>query len=140
MRIFLAAVVAVVLNVTAWGQTLPDADKQAIEQVISGQLQAFAADNGSGAFAFAAPLVKGIFPDPDAFMTMVKKGYQPVYRNKAHSFGESFLDNMGRPAQRVTITATDGKRYEAVYTMEHQPDGSWKIAGCYLIEIPAVDA
>ncbi len=140
MRAVLAMIVALLFTVAAVAQGVPDAEKQAMENAISGQLQAFAADDGVGAYEFAAPLVKGIFSNVDTFMAMVKKGYQPVYRNKAHTFGESYIDNMGRPAQRVTITAADGKRYEAVYTMERQPDGTWKIAGCYLIEIPAVDA
>ena len=33
-----------------------------------------------------------------------------------------------------------GKRYEAVYAMQQQPDGSWKIAGVQMVEIPGVDA
>lgn len=40
----------------------------------------------------------------------------------------------------MRLTALDGKRYEALYTMERQPDGAWKIAGCVLIAIPGLDA
>ena len=33
----------------------------------------------------------------------------------------------GRPIQRVTIVGPDGLNYEAIYTMERQPDGTWQI-------------
>jgi hypothetical protein len=140
MRILIAAILSVFLLVPAFAQAPSDTDKAAIEAVIDGQLKAFAADNGAGAYEFAAPIIKGVFPDAETFMSMVKRGYEPVYRNKTYSFGETFQDNQGRPAQRVVITAADGKRYEAVYSMEKQPDGSWKIAGCYLIKIQDLDA
>ncbi len=110
-------------------------DQQAIEQVIRQQLQAFAADNGAEAFDYAAPLIQNMFGDPDNFIAMVKKGYPPVYRNKSYTFEKLATDSAGRPAQHVTIVTADGKTYTAVYTMEQQPDGSWKISGCYLAQI-----
>lgn len=140
MRFVLLMIVSLFVAVSARADSAAEPDRSAIQSVIDGQLKAFAADKGAEAYEFAAPIIKGIFPDPETFMSMVKRGYQPVYRNKAYSFGETFEDNLGRPAQRVVITALDGKRYEAVYSMEKQPDGSWKIAGCYLIEIKGLDA
>lgn len=136
-RLFTALVVWFALSLSAWAQSSPD-DK-AMQNVIDAQLKAFSVDDAAGAYGLAAPLIQKMFPSTGAFMAMVKQGYQPVYRNKAYSFGDSFIDQMGRPAQRVTITGVDGKQYEAVYTMERQPDGSWKIAGCYLIERPSTD-
>jgi Domain of unknown function (DUF4864) len=112
-------------------------DAADIKAVIESQLNAFATDNGPAAYAHAAPIVQGIFPTVDGFMSMVKKGYQPVYRNTARIFGDIFQDNLNRPAMRVVLTGQDGKRYEALYAMEKQQDGSWKIAGCVIIAIPA---
>ncbi len=140
MRLVFVILISLLFAVSVRAQESSDSDESAIQSVIDGQLKAFATDNGLGAYEFAAPLVKGIFPDATTFMSMVKKGYQPVYRNKTYTFGESFQDNLGRPAQRVVITAMDGKRYEAVYSMEKQPDGTWKIAGCYLVAIQELDA
>ena len=119
---------------------LTPADRIAVQQVISGQLEAFKADNGPLAYSFAAPLVTKIFPTVDMFMARVTRGYQAVYTNSQYKFGEIGADTLGRPAQHVTITAGDGKRYEAIYAMEKQPDGSWKIAGVQMVEIPSVDA
>ena len=117
-----------------------NADQSAFQAVISGQLEAFKKDDGPAAYSFAAPIVKGIFPNAETFMGMVKRGYEPIYKNTKYSFGDLATDSLGRPAQHVIITATNGKRYEAVYAMQQQPDGSWKIAGVQMVEIPSVDA
>jgi hypothetical protein len=110
-----------------------------IKAVIEDQLNAFAVDNGTQAYSHAAPIVRQVFPSADMFMTMVKKGYAPVYRNTSRVYGKVFQDGLGRPAMRVVLTGADDKRYEAIYSMEQQPDGSWKIAGCVIVVIPAQD-
>jgi hypothetical protein len=141
MRKFAAALfVCVCLMSSAFAEELSPLDKQATQSVITDQLNAFAADDGSKAFSFAAPLIRNSFSDAETFMRMVKNGYAPVYRNKNHVFGESFTDQLGRPAQRVTLTAVDGRRYEAIYTLEKQPNGTWKISGCFLTPVPEVGA
>lgn len=112
-------------------------DQDQIKTVIESQLNAFAIDNGAEALSYAAPLVKQIFQTPEQFMAMVKQGYQPVYRNSNRIFGDVFKDGLGRPAMRVVLTGADGKRYEALYAMEKQNDGLWKIAGCVILAIPA---
>lgn len=120
--------------------TLParaDADSDAIKNVIESQLNAFAVDDGEKAYSHAAPIVKFAFKNADTFMSMVKRGYQPVYRNTGRVFGDAFVDGLGRPAMRVVLTGADGKRYEAMYSMEKQADGSWKISGCVILQIPA---
>jgi ketosteroid isomerase-like protein len=114
-----------------------ESDQDQIKTVIEEQLNAFAVDDGATALTYAAPMVKQIFRTPEQFMAMVKKGYQPVYRNSARLFGDVFQDGLGRPAMRVVLTGADGKRYEAMYAMEKQADGTWKIAGCVILAIPA---
>ena len=95
-------------------------------RVITGQIEAFRADDGARAYGYAAPMIKQIFPNPDVFMDMVRQGYQPVYRPQSFSFGEAGFSASGRPIQRVTVVGPDGITYEAIYTMERQPDGSWQ--------------
>ncbi len=119
---------------------LAAADKTAIQDAISGQLEAFKVEDGAKAYSYAAPIVTGVFPSVEIFMGMVKRGYEPIYTNTKYGFGTVVTDNLGRPAQHVTITAANGKRYEAVYAMEKQKDGSWKIAGVQMVEIPGVNA
>jgi Domain of unknown function (DUF4864) len=126
-----------VLSCTAQAQTA--AERDAMQQVVEGQLNALAADDGSAAYGFAAPFVHKVFPTVDVFMAMVKGGYRPVYRNSDRKFGEVSPDPLGRPAVHVTLTAEDGKHWEAVYSMEQQKDGSWKIAGCTLQAVAGTD-
>jgi len=136
-RFLISALLFVFLLAPAQAES---ADQSAFQAVISGQLEAFKKDDGQTAYSFAAPIVKGIFPSAEIFMGMVKRGYEPIYKNTKYVFGDLATDSLGRPAQHVIITASNGKRYEAVYAMQQQPDGSWKIAGVQMVEIPSVDA
>jgi Domain of unknown function (DUF4864) len=124
----------------AMAADVSDADKQNFKAIITSQLEAFKADNGPAAYSFAAPIVTKLFPNPEIFMTMVERGYPPVYRNEKFSFGTSTIDQFGRPNQHVTIRTASGKAYDAVYALEKQADGSWKIAGCSLVEIEETGA
>jgi Domain of unknown function (DUF4864) len=138
LRHFFAALLTVFFSFAAHADGLADADKQSFQTIISGQLEAFKADQGDLAYSFAAPYVQKVFPTVEIFMGMVKRGYEPIYRNTDYKFGIVGVDGLGRPAQHVTVTASTGKHYDAVYSMEQQKDGTWKIAGCTLLEIPGV--
>lgn len=140
LKFFMAALIAILFAWPAHADSISESDKSAFREIVTAQLEAIKADNGEAAYTYAAPIIKGIFPNAETFMAMVKRGYEPVYRNNGYKMGAASLDSLGRPALHVTITATDGKRYEAVYAMERQPDGTWKIAGCTLAEIPGADA
>ncbi|MFN4142503.1 DUF4864 domain-containing protein [Aestuariivirga sp.] len=113
----------------ARADTLSPQDKAAFAEVITGQIEAFRADDGPRAYAFAAPSIKRIFPDPELFMKMVRNGYMPVYRPQSFRFGDATFGASGRPTQRVSLVGPDGLSYEAIYTMERQPDGTWLING-----------
>ena len=115
-------------------------DQGAMQQVISGQLDAFRAGDQAKAYSYAAPLIQNFFPTVGGFTAMVKKGYDPIYSNKSYSFGSLVESPNGQPLQHVIIVSATGKRYEAIYAMQKQDDGSWKIAGCQLVELAAVDA
>ena len=115
-------------------------DESDFRAVIADQIAAFEADDSARAYSHAAPIIRELFPDPERFMGMVKQGYQPVYRAKSYSFGKAGFSASGRPIQRVTIVGPDGLTYEAIYTMERQPDGSWEITGCALVRSPDISA
>jgi hypothetical protein len=110
----------------------PDAtDAAAIRHVIEAQLKAFRADDGAQAFSYASPAIQSIFKDPDTFMSMVRAGYQPVYRPREVEFRD-LVPVQGRLTQRVLVVGPDGVPVVAQYVMERQPDGSWRIDGCTL--------
>ena len=115
--------------------SLSAADQQAIQAVIQDQLDAFNRDDGVRAFSHASPTIQGIFQTVEVFMTMVRDGYPPVYRSAQAEFGALQFMN-GEPVQEVYITGQDGLSALAVYTMERQEDGSWRINGCTLLKAP----
>jgi len=125
-------------NLTARADEISRADQSAFQEIINDQIAAFNADDGLRAYSHAAPVIKQLFPSPDVFMSMVRQGYQPVYRQKSFGFGEA-LDDMGRPAQEVTIVDVNGQTWTAIYSFERQANGSWKISGCRLVKVPGAD-
>jgi hypothetical protein len=108
-------------------------DIVAAQGVIRAQEQAFSRDDAEAAYSHAAPEIRQIFPQADIFMQMVRQGYAPVYRHKSFEFGETRAAG-GRIAQRVHIVDDNGEAWEAMYTLEQQPDGSFKITGCTLLK------
>jgi hypothetical protein len=140
LRSALAIVLWWFLSLSAFADTISVAEKAEFQRIITAQITAFRADDGQAAYDFAAPVVKNIFPTPEIFMAMVKQGYPQVYRPQSFNFTETLIDPMGRPAQKMTVVGPDGKSYIALYSMEKQPDGTWLISGCTLLEIPGVDA
>ena len=140
LRSALAIVLWWFLSLSAFADSTSGAEKAEFQRIITAQITAFRADDGQAAYDFAAPVVKNIFPTPEIFMAMVKQGYPQVYRPQSFNFTETLIDPMGRPAQKMTVVGPDGKSYIALYSMEKQPDGTWLISGCTLLEIPGVDA
>ena len=108
-------------------------DVAAAQGVIRAQEQAFSRDDAATAYSHAAPEIRQIFPQADIFLQMVQQAYPPVYRHKSFEFGEARAAD-GRIAQRVHIVDANGEAWEALYTLEQQPDGSLKITGCSLLK------
>ncbi|APO50826.1 DUF4864 domain-containing protein [Bradyrhizobium diazoefficiens] len=108
-------------------------DVAAAQGIIRAQEQAFVRDDATAAYSYAAPAIKEIFPAPDIFMSMVQNGYAPVYRHKSFEFGDSKTEG-NWIAQRVHIVDANGEAWEALYTLEQQADGSYKITGCSLLK------
>jgi hypothetical protein len=118
------------LAFSAQAQVSPS-DQEAIRDVIQRQVDAFRRDDGEAAFGLASPAIRVMFGNPDVFMDMVRQGYQPVYRPQVFEFRE-IVDLHGLPTQKVHVIGPDGRPVTAFYPMAQQPDGSWRIEGCYL--------
>ena len=108
-------------------------DVAAALSVVRAQEQAFGRGDAAAAYSHAAPSIQQIFPEADVFMRMVQQAYPPVYRHRSFEFGEARAAN-GQIAQRVHIVDADGEAWEALYTLEQQPDGTLKITGCSLLK------
>ena len=109
------------------------ADQAAIRTVIEHQLAAFQRDDAAAAFSYASPGIQAKFGTPDIFMEMVRTGYQPVYRPRETEFRELVASPAGL-VQKVLFVGPDGRPVLALYSMERQDDGSWRISGCVLVE------
>ncbi len=106
-------------------------DADDIRSVIEAQIEGFRRDDGEARCSFSVPAIKEMFPTVDAFMGMVRRGYQPVYRPKSFVFGP--LKQDGRAfIQQLRIVGPDDRDWAAVYTPERQPDGDLRVTGCYV--------
>ncbi len=117
------------------GAPIGRADTAAIQAVIAHQLGAFHHDDGQAAFSDASPSIQQIFHDPDTFMQMVKTGYLPVYRSSQVEFRDLGMIE-GKLIQQVYMVGPDGVAVLALYEMQRQPDGSWRINGCSIARAP----
>ncbi len=136
MRIVLALMF---LLMASAAQAQSPGDRAAIETVITRQLDAFRQDDAQAAFAQASPMIQHMFGTPENFIAMVAHGYPPVYRPRQTTFGPLELQ-ADQFIQKVEIVGPDGASYLALYAMERQPDGSWKIGGCQLTESESLGA
>ena len=128
------AVLAVFAAVPVGTQT-SDADQAAIRQVIQSQIAAFQKDDGPTAYGYASPTIQQKFINPEVFMEMVRTGYPAVYHPRTVEFRDLKVES-GRLLQEVFVVGPDGSPALAIYEMQRQPDGSWRINGCWLTGAP----
>lgn len=103
-----------------------------IQTVIADQLDAFGKDDDTRAYDHAAEVIKRIFPSKSIFMEMVRTGYPPIYRAKSWSFSEPTPLENGY-SQIVRLTDEQGRQWNALYTLERDSTGEWKITGCRIL-------
>lgn len=114
-------------------------DPAAIRSVIEEQIAAFGRDDGPSAFSHASPAIRRQFGTPERFMQMVRQAYRAVYRPRATAFKPLYRD--GEDIwQPVEIIGPDGSPVLALYRMERQPDGTWRIGGCVLLPLSGESA
>ncbi len=131
MRVFLA--LALALFAVAVPVSAAD-DVSTAQGIIQSQADALSRDDAATAYSYASPGIQGVFSSADMFISMVRTNYPPIYRHKTFEFGKVKAED-GKVVQEVHITDTDGVPWDALYTLEHQPDGSIKISGCLLVKV-----
>ena len=127
---FLSVLVGLWLALPAHAQS--PGDQAAIRGTIERQIQAFRADDGAAAFAFADANIQSMFGNPERFMAMVRQGYAMIYRPRSYAFGDAKTDG-DVIAQIVEFDGLDGTSAVALYYMARQQDGSFRIAGVELL-------
>ncbi len=134
MRWTLAALLLLCAMVgPAWAQAdLSAADRTAIQGVITRQIDAFRHDDADAAFGFASPGIQDQFGTPGRFLDMVRRAYPAVHRPRAMEFTELRLGE-GAVVQEVELVGPDGALETALYAMERDAAGTWRISGCTLV-------
>jgi hypothetical protein len=113
------------------GPSHPAADWEKIRGVVAAQREALVAGDGERAFAFATPALRRQYGSAAAFMRMVRSGYQALVDARYVEFLEGAVID-GSTIQPLRLVMPDGAVLVALYTMERQPDGAWRIAGCVI--------
>jgi hypothetical protein len=111
-------------------------DAEAIQSVITSQLQEFNDRDVVGAFTYASPMIQGMFVTPDNFGMMVERGYPMVWTNQGAEFLE-LREVDGQLWQKVLVRDATGGRHGLDYTMIETAEG-WKINGVVLVPAPEV--
>lgn len=112
---------------------LQSSDIKAIQVAVQAQLDAFAQDDGDAAFGLSSTDTRTRFGSPDNFLRVVKKHYTPIYRHVRASFSAPEIVD-GAVYQMVDLTDENSRVWIAVYRMERDDAGLWKIDGCQLHE------
>ena len=115
------------------GIALDEGERAAVQGIVRSQAEAISRDDAAGAYSFAAPAIQRMFPTPEVFLEMVRRGYAPVYRNRSFELGE-LRDSGGIAALAAHIVDLEGVAWDALYTLEKQDDGSWRITSCVLLK------
>ena len=132
----LAAIALIALQISttsAVASPFTTADAVAVRTVVQAQLAAFAADDATKAFFYAAPNVRQAMGTPDGFLAMVQRGYPVVYRPASVAFLKANGKN-DDVIQRVQMTDADGESWLAIYSLQRQKNKTWRITGCSVVE------
>ncbi len=117
---------------TANAQTDP-IQLSASQMVVENQIKAFHQRQHEEAFNYAAPALRIVFRDVENFIRMVKRGYNPIYAAQNWSFGRSRTEGE-KNHHEVLISGPNGGEWTALYTLQKQTDGMWKIVGVQLLK------
>ncbi|WP_420392634.1 DUF4864 domain-containing protein [Acuticoccus sp.] len=131
-------ILAAVLGLATVGPAA--ADPAEVRKTILAQMEALRDGDAAEAYSYAAPAIQRLFPTPQRFMTMVRRGYAPVAEARSPVFLRHSATEEASFAQEVMFSDADGRSWMALYTLAQQPDGSWRITGCYLKKSTGRDA
>jgi hypothetical protein len=110
---------------------LSPAEWDAIRKTISEQLAALRAGDAARAYTFAAPGIRERFQDAPTFMRMVQDSYAPLLDARYTEFLEGAVID-GRTIQPLRLVLADDSALVALYEMQRDETGRWRIAGCAL--------
>ncbi|SFD65154.1 DUF4864 domain-containing protein [Roseivivax sediminis] len=127
-----ALVLCLSLLVPTIGQAQERPANPEIEAVISGQMQAFRDADVSGAFEYAAPVIRRMFGTAENFGMMVERGYPMVWQPGEVTFG-ALREERGGLWQKVYVRDGAGALHVLDYEMKDVA-GTWRIGGVIVLD------
>lgn len=119
--------------VPAAGQESDRSAAQEVRLVVQLQLDAFSEDDAEKAFSLATEATQTLAGTPGKFLHVIKQQFKPIYRHRDALFSEPEI--IGPHAlQVVQLTDHDNLVWIAIYQVELERDGAWKVDGCQLFE------
>jgi hypothetical protein len=106
-----------------------DVEWPAIRQVITAQRAAILAGDADNAFAYASPGIQRQFGDAATFLAMVDAAYAALTSARYVEFLEGAVID-GIIVQPLRLIDADNTVRVALYTMEKQSNGEWRISSC----------
>jgi hypothetical protein len=91
------------------------------------QLAAFRRGDWSAAYAFASSAIQAQFP-PEAFRTMVTRGYAPIARSVGATVGRVEALDGQRGLVEVRVAGENGETVDALYELVEE-QGRWRVNG-----------
>lgn len=149
IRAAVAVLVAVAVMLAAPGPAWaaePRADRSAIEaaraalspeewttirQTIGDQLAALRTGDAMRAYAFASDGIRAQFGDAPTFLRMVQGSYAALLEARYTEFLEGAVID-GHTIQPLRLVMNDDTVLVALYEMQRDESGRWRIAGCVL--------
>ncbi len=126
--LFIAALTAFTLTMSL---ARADSVEAAVRAVVEAQVAALAAGDAEEAFSYATPDIQKRFGSAENFLAMVRLSYSALI--KAEVFEVEAVEAQGQHgAVRAHVVGKGGKAFKAIYPLLRQPDGTWRIDGCYL--------
>jgi Domain of unknown function (DUF4864) len=106
-------------------------DWTAIQKVIAEQRSALKAGDAAKAFSYASPGIRNQFGDAANFIDMVRALYSTLLTARYTEFLEGAVID-GTVIQPLRLIDADNTVRVALYIMERQDNGSWRISGCQI--------
>lgn len=136
LRLVMAVAIGIAASAVAvrlGAEPLPENEAQSVRLIIVTQLQAFSHDDADGAFETTTPGVREAIGDARHFLAMVRGAYPMVYHPASVTFMRSEMLG-GNVLQLAEIIDGQGKSWLALFSLEQQPDASWRISGLVVAE------
>jgi len=128
----LAIATLVALSQTALADPAPTKDEWTeIKRIIASQREALVNGDGERAFSFAAPSIRRQFGDVETFMRMVQQGYAALLDARYVEFLEGAVIG-GEIVQPLRLVLPDGTVMVAIYGLQRQESGAWRISSCVI--------